>query len=207
VACPVVSGTSCFGAMTASDGTYTIGGLATGSYRVWFYDPSGTYARGYYGPGGFTPDYAGAAILAVPPDQGGIDVALPPGYRIGGTISAQGGGGLAGIRSWPAPRPVASAAADGRRWHAPSPGRPAHTVSGSTTLVVSARATTPLGFTPDYSAATLWRCRPTRPGSASRCPGLQHHGTVTAQGARIGLDQAVACPVVGAGPRQRDHGR
>jgi Carboxypeptidase regulatory-like domain/Repeat of unknown function (DUF5648) len=34
--------------LTGADGSYSIGGLATGKYRMWFYDSSGTHVPQYY---------------------------------------------------------------------------------------------------------------------------------------------------------------
>ena len=45
------------GAVTAADGTYTIAGLAPGTYRATIVDPNGGRTQEYYDN---SPDYAGA---------------------------------------------------------------------------------------------------------------------------------------------------
>ncbi len=49
-------------AVTAANGTYTIAGLAAGTYRATFVDPKGGRAQEYYNN---SPDYAGATPINV----------------------------------------------------------------------------------------------------------------------------------------------
>ena len=50
------------GAVTAADGTYTITGLAPGTYRATFVDPNGGRTQEYYNN---SPDYAGATPINI----------------------------------------------------------------------------------------------------------------------------------------------
>lgn len=93
---PTGSGTS-RSATTAPDGSYSVTGLAPGTYRLSFWDRTGTYARSYLGTDGPTPDYSQAAVITAPPDATGVDITLPVGLRIGGTVTGPSGGGLSGI--------------------------------------------------------------------------------------------------------------
>jgi hypothetical protein len=50
------------GAVTATDGTYTIAGLAPGTYRATFVDPNGGRTQEYHDN---SPDYPGAATISL----------------------------------------------------------------------------------------------------------------------------------------------
>jgi len=95
-ACPTYSG-FCGNASTASNGTYTVTGLATGSYMVQFSDPNGTDASGYYSTSGFTPDWNSATAVTVPPNATNVNVQLPLGLTISGTVTGPGAAPLANI--------------------------------------------------------------------------------------------------------------
>jgi 5-hydroxyisourate hydrolase-like protein (transthyretin family) len=78
-------------ATTGADGSYQLGGLAAGSYRVEFttnYDTGVTYDDTYY-PGGST--FAAGTAVAVRLGQttAGIDQALQGGARVTGTVTDQ----------------------------------------------------------------------------------------------------------------------
>lgn len=107
-ACPYQGAGGCGGAVTDAAGTYTIAGLAGAAYRVWFHDPSGTYARGYYSTAGFRSDWSSASPVVVPPDAVDIDVTLPLGYRISGTVTKSGGEGLPDISAIACPTTAGS---------------------------------------------------------------------------------------------------
>ena len=63
---------------TASDGTYSVGGLAAGSYRVQFADPTKAHLGGFYTSTGITADAAAATPVVVgSADVGGINAKLP----------------------------------------------------------------------------------------------------------------------------------
>ena len=76
-------------AVTASDGTYTVRGLATGSYRVEFWDCSGSgYIGEFYDDATF--DTATPVEVTAPNETSGIDAALSLGGSIEGTVTASG---------------------------------------------------------------------------------------------------------------------
>ena len=78
-------------ATTGSGGTYSVY-VAAGTYKVSFSDPSGTYFSGYYSSGGFTTDQSAATGVGVSTsDVGGINVQMPPGYYMAGTVTGTGG--------------------------------------------------------------------------------------------------------------------
>jgi Carboxypeptidase regulatory-like domain len=84
-------------ALTGADGSYTVGGLSSGSYRVRFAVESrplitgpGDYATQLYGGGSPLEVTAGETIS-------GIDAQLQPGATISGTVSGPGGSGIGGI--------------------------------------------------------------------------------------------------------------
>ncbi len=77
---------------TGPDGTYDIGGLLTGSYKLYFYDCSGGgYVAEYFDD---TYSYEAATLVAVTLGQttSGIDAGLAVGGHIAGTVTADVGG-------------------------------------------------------------------------------------------------------------------
>jgi hypothetical protein len=96
-------GTTCTGAQSGSDGTYTVAGIAAGSYVVSFTDALGSGVSGYYASAGFTSTKA----LATPVVVGssvvtGISVKFPgaagaAGGGISGTVTAATGAPAAGV--------------------------------------------------------------------------------------------------------------
>jgi hypothetical protein len=84
----------CKGAATSAPGGYTITGLAPGSYLIRAAPPAtaGTAAAaGYRGRSGYAAARSAATPLAVSGDATGIDLALPAGLVISGTVSGAGG--------------------------------------------------------------------------------------------------------------------
>jgi hypothetical protein len=80
---------------TAADGTYDLGGLPTGSYRVQFQDVSGDHIAQWYHN---QPDFSSANPVAVTAGATtpNIDAALLAAGHITGTVTAQVGGGTLG---------------------------------------------------------------------------------------------------------------
>lgn len=83
------------GGTTQADGTYFIGGLAAGTYRLQFDDPSGIYAGEFYND---KPSLALADNVNVPASTavGNISASLAAGSSISGTITGPGGAPLLG---------------------------------------------------------------------------------------------------------------
>ena len=81
---------------TASNGTYSLGGLASGSYRLEFQDGSGTYLTQYYKN---SLDLTSATAIAVtaPKTTANINATLALAGRISGTVVNAGGSGLGDI--------------------------------------------------------------------------------------------------------------
>jgi Carboxypeptidase regulatory-like domain len=63
--------------VTTPGGTYVVGGLNSGQYKIRFVDPAGVYGTGYYGKKGTTNDFAKATVVKVAAtNQTGIDAIL-----------------------------------------------------------------------------------------------------------------------------------
>lgn len=72
---------------TAGGGAYDLP-VPAGTFKVLVNDAGGTYASGWYTSGGWDSDATAATALAVSTaDRTGIDVALPVGYTLSGTVS------------------------------------------------------------------------------------------------------------------------
>ncbi len=100
-ACPTTGPSACFGATTGTDGTYTLG-LPAGSYTVSFDDPTNAHPSGYYGASGFAATPADAVPVTVASSAvSGIDVQLPAGHLVKGTVTGPGGDPLAGVGVYP----------------------------------------------------------------------------------------------------------
>jgi putative cell wall-binding protein len=85
---------------TSPSGTYSLS-VPPGSYRVTFQDPTNALPSGYYSTGGLTANYAGATLVDVSAgNQVGINVQLPAGAPLSGTVTGAGGAGLGGISVW-----------------------------------------------------------------------------------------------------------
>ena len=87
-------------AFADSSGSFSIRGLAPGSYTLTITSLDGNYASGYYGSassGGFTTDPATAIpVLVGPADVSGLDIRVPRAFTISGTIRDSSGKPLAG---------------------------------------------------------------------------------------------------------------
>jgi hypothetical protein len=86
---------------TDSDGYYSVE-VAPGSYTLYFYDYSGTYANGYYGTGGtsgfvYLATQASTLVVSTA-DVTGKDVTLPPAIHIKGKVTRSGGVALPAIQ-------------------------------------------------------------------------------------------------------------
>jgi protocatechuate 3,4-dioxygenase beta subunit len=88
-------------AQTDSTGKYKMQGLVAGAYQVLVYAPSAVnLVDGYYTTANanhFTTSSASATKVTVSPSKTGIDVKLPTGYTVAGTIQTTGGAALAGV--------------------------------------------------------------------------------------------------------------
>ena len=101
---------------TASNGTYSLGGLASGSYRVEFRDGSGTYAPQYYNNETNLTSATAIAVTA-PKTTANINATSVTAGHVSGTVKNASGSGLGDIESTPT-KPTVSAAFRPRR---PSP--------------------------------------------------------------------------------------
>jgi hypothetical protein len=85
------------GASTGPDGTYSLT-VPAGSYTVWFNDPNANYVSGCYSSSGFTTDQGTCtAVVVTTSDVGGVDVTIPKGLKISGTVTGPDGTQLANI--------------------------------------------------------------------------------------------------------------
>jgi molybdopterin-binding protein len=100
-----VSGTSYDGATTSSTGTYQLKGLAAGTYKMSVYAPDDSnYLSGYYTTANanrFTIAYASASGIVIGPSKTGVNVKLPTGYTISGTITNTSGAPLEDVAVQP----------------------------------------------------------------------------------------------------------
>ena len=97
-ACPVaMSGpvpVECKGSLTTAAGAYSITGLAPGAYLVRAAPPAsaGTgAAAGYVGASGYVAARSAASKIAITADRSGVDLTLPAGATITGTVQSQAG--------------------------------------------------------------------------------------------------------------------
>ncbi len=85
---------------TSISGTYTVGGLNTGTYRVGFYDRSNTYATEFYNDATDVDSATDVSVTAgqnTPNIDGQLDVQLAVGGSISGTVTDPDDAPLAGI--------------------------------------------------------------------------------------------------------------
>ena len=86
---------------TGADGMYTLKGLAAGSYRLSLYAPANSnYQSGFYTSANankFTIAIGSATGITVGPNKTGVNVKLPTGFTISGTIKNTSGVALAGV--------------------------------------------------------------------------------------------------------------
>ena len=81
---------------TNADGSYDLGGLPTGSYRIDFYDPSGAYVEQYYNNKP-TPDAGDDVAVTAGATTSGINARLAPGGNVTGTVKNASAAGIGGI--------------------------------------------------------------------------------------------------------------
>ncbi|MGH7734881.1 MAG: MSCRAMM family protein, partial [Gemmatimonadales bacterium] len=96
---PAGGGFGGVGTATASDGSYTLGGLQTGSYTVSFSSGCGNpgqWAAQWY-DGQPSQDAATAVPVTVGENTGLIDAVMQLGGSMSGTVTASAGGGLGGM--------------------------------------------------------------------------------------------------------------
>jgi putative cell wall-binding protein len=85
---------------TSAGGTYTLS-VPPGAYRVTFQDLSNALPSGFYSSGGFTASFSGATPVDVSSANAtGINVQLPTGVAVSGTVTGAAGAGLTGINVW-----------------------------------------------------------------------------------------------------------
>jgi len=83
--------------ITAADGTYSLSVLP-GSYRVYLLDLAEAHASGYYSAGGYVfAEHQATPLKVSAADMTGINVALPAGAAIAGTVSDNGGAPVDGM--------------------------------------------------------------------------------------------------------------
>ena len=82
-------------ANTDTSGNYTIGGISTGSYTLYFNDPAGNYALEYYD--NTTNNFANEVIVTEGQTLMGINASLAIAAKISGHVTDTNGAGLAGI--------------------------------------------------------------------------------------------------------------
>lgn len=84
----------CTNTTSGADGTYSIGGLAAGSYRVGVQDVSGKLPGGYASADGLTTSAASATVIPVTATAVPFDIHAVAGQHISGTITVSTGGPL-----------------------------------------------------------------------------------------------------------------
>ena len=82
-------------ATTDTSGNYTIGGISTGSYTLYFNDPAGNYALEYYD--NTTNNFANEVIVTEGQTLMGINASLAIAAKISGHVTDTNGAGLEGI--------------------------------------------------------------------------------------------------------------
>jgi hypothetical protein len=87
-ACTVAITGPCYWAISDDDGAYTIAAAPNETYYVYFADPMGVYADGYYSTAGYVPDLASATgVPATTVDVLLLDVELPTAVVISGSVT------------------------------------------------------------------------------------------------------------------------
>jgi hypothetical protein len=87
------------GGVSANDGTYTVSGVPSGTFKVSFNDPQDEYPYGYYGQAGYTGDWAEAATVTIgTAGITGISIQYPPISTISGTVTGPDGVPLVGVQ-------------------------------------------------------------------------------------------------------------
>jgi hypothetical protein len=105
-ACATAAPAECAYASSGPDGSYTID-LPPGTYTLAFDDPSNGHPSGFYGPDGFTGTLADAVPVTVTASgRRGIDVQLPEGHLVTGTVTGPDGTPLADVQVAPCASPA-----------------------------------------------------------------------------------------------------
>ena len=108
------------GDSTAADGSYDLGGLSTGSYRVEFRDwVGGAYAAQYYNNKP-TLDLANAVAVTAGATTSGINAMLAVAGHVTGTVK-NAGASVSAASGWPPTSPTAPAAGTGSTASRPRP--------------------------------------------------------------------------------------
>jgi hypothetical protein len=100
--CDLPDGRGCATTTSAADGSYSIGHIETGSWTI--LAAAGHHVAGYFGPGGYSATSTGATsvpVVAGGPDVDGIDISLPDGGAVSGTVDGPESAPLAGIEMSP----------------------------------------------------------------------------------------------------------
>ena len=79
---------------TDNNGNYSLT-VPSGNYTITFYDDNSHYVSGCYGVSGFTVQFHDCTLVVA--GATGIDVVMPPGWRISGRVTGAGGAGLPNI--------------------------------------------------------------------------------------------------------------
>ena len=90
-----VSGDPFISGSTDASGAYSMV-VPPGSYSIWFSDPNGVYASGYWSSTGYTQTQPGEVDVTTG-DQTGIHVELPVGVHLSGTVQNKGAADLPNI--------------------------------------------------------------------------------------------------------------
>ncbi|MGC8635284.1 MAG: G1 family glutamic endopeptidase [Candidatus Limnocylindrales bacterium] len=107
-ACATAAPAECAYASSSPDGSYSID-LPAGTYTVAFDDPSNGHPSGFYGANGFVPTLPEAVPVTVSASGvRGIDVQLPEGHLVTGTVTGPDGTPLADIQVAPCASPACS---------------------------------------------------------------------------------------------------
>jgi len=104
-----VDGAPGSGTTSGADGAFQVLNVTAGDYLVEFLDPLSNYGGGYYSSSGLTLDYAKAGQVAVgAATLTGIDVILPKGYSLSGTVRQVDGTPVGGVEVAVCPQSAAS---------------------------------------------------------------------------------------------------
>jgi hypothetical protein len=82
---------------TDSSGAYRLP-LGPGAYVVLVHDPSGAYPTGFAATASFTTDLSAATQVTVGTTMSPLEISLPAGHRLAGTVKDSGGKPIAGAR-------------------------------------------------------------------------------------------------------------
>ena len=97
VAAMPLAGATVVTTTTDSSGAYKMP-LGPGTYVVVVHDPTGAYPTGFAATAGFTTDLSAATKITVGTTMSPVQVGLPAGHRLAGTVRDSGGKPIAGAR-------------------------------------------------------------------------------------------------------------